>query len=324
MSLFTALDHAGVMGINARNGNYIMRYNPRALFPLVDDKLLSKQLALDNGLPVPELYGVIRMLRDIRKFEKIVEGKNDFVLKPVHGSGGNGIMVIGGRSRDRYRTTTGRIVTRDEMAHHMENTLGGQFSLGGQPDQVLVEYRVKFDPVFDHVSYLGVPDIRIIVFKGVPVMAMIRLPTRSSDGKANLHMGGVGVGIDMRKGVTTHAVVGTSPVHEHPDTGASVVGLDIPHWQTMLEIASSCYEITGLGYLGVDLVLDAELGPLMLEMNARPGLNIQIANGTGLRHRLTYLENLDLKDMTLADRIAAGLEATNRDPRRDSVASPTA
>ncbi|MCJ7556510.1 MAG: alpha-L-glutamate ligase-like protein [Gammaproteobacteria bacterium] len=323
MNLVAALRSVGVLGINARNGNYIMRYNPRPLFPLVDDKLLSKQLALDNGLPVPELYGVIRMLHEIRRFEKIVEGKDDFVLKPVHGSGGNGIMVIGNRSRDRYRTTTGRIVTRDEMAHHMENTLGGQFSLGGQPDQVLVEYRVKFDPVFDKVSYLGVPDVRIIVFKGVPVMAMIRLPTRSSDGKANLHMGGVGVGIDLRTGVTTNAVVGTSPVIEHPDTGASVVGLNIPHWATMLDIASRCYEITGLGYLGVDLVLDAALGPLILEMNARPGLNIQIANATGLLPRLTYLESLELKDMTVSEKIAAGLEATNRDSRRKSGASPT-
>lgn len=315
MSLFPDLQSPGVMGINARNGDYIMRYNPRRLFPLVDDKLISKELAVQHGLPVPELYGVIRMLHDIRKFEQIVAGKEDFVLKPVHGSGGNGIMVIGGRSRDRYRTTTGRIVTRDEMAHHMENTLGGQFSLGGQPDQVLIEYRVKFDPVFDHVSYLGVPDIRIIVFKGVPVMSMIRLPTRSSDGKANLHMGGVGAGIDMRSGITTNAVVGTSPVREHPDTGSPVVGLKIPHWDTMLDIAARCYEITGLGYLGVDLVLDAELGPLILEMNARPGLNIQIANAAGLLPRLNFLECLELDGMPVPDRIALGKEATNRDPR---------
>jgi len=315
MSLLPDLKSPGVMGINSRNGNYIMRYNPRRLFPLVDDKLISKDLAVQNGLPVPELYGVIRMLHDIRKFDQIVESKEDFVLKPVHGSGGNGIMVIGGRSRDRYRTTTGKIVTRDEIAHHMENTLGGQFSLGGQPDQVLVEYRVKFDPVFDHVSYLGVPDIRIIVFKGVPVMAMIRLPTRSSDGKANLHMGGVGAGIDIRTGITTNAVVGTSPMHEHPDTGSPVVGLKIPHWDDMLEIASRCYEITGLGYLGVDLVLDATLGPLILEMNARPGLNIQIANAAGLLPRLHFLEALELDGMSVPDRIALGKEATNRDPR---------
>ncbi len=315
MSLLPDLKSAGVMGINSRNGDYIMRYNPRRLFPLVDDKLTSKELAIQNGLPVPELYGVIRMLHDIRKFEQLVAGKEDFVLKPVHGSGGNGIMVIGGRSRERYRTTTGRILTRDEIAHHMENTLGGQFSLGGQPDQVLIEYRVKFDPVFDHVSYLGVPDIRIIVFKGVPVMSMIRLPTRSSDGKANLHMGGVGAGIDMRTGITTNAVVGTSPVHEHPDTGSPVVGLKMPHWEAMLNIAARCYEITGLGYLGVDLVLDATLGPLILEMNARPGLNIQIANAAGLLPRLHFLECLELDGLSVPERIALGKEATNRDPR---------
>ena len=315
MSLLPDLKSAGVMGINSRNGDYIMRYNPRRLFPLVDDKLISKELAIQNGLPVPELYGVIRMLHDIRKFEQLVAGKEDFVLKPVHGSGGNGIMVIGGRSRERYRTTTGRILTRDEIAHHMENTLGGQFSLGGQPDQVLIEYRVKFDPVFDHVSYLGVPDIRIIVFKGVPVMAMIRLPTRSSDGKANLHMGGVGAGIDMRTGITTNAVVGTSPVHEHPDTGSPVVGLKMPHWEALLNIAARCYEITGLGYLGVDLVLDATLGPLILEMNARPGLNIQIANAAGLLPRLHFLECLELDGLSVPERIALGKEATNRDPR---------
>ncbi len=315
MSLLPDLKSAGVMGINSRNGDYIMRYNPRRLFPLVDDKLISKELAIQNGLPVPELYGVIRMLHDIRKFEQLVAGKEDFVLKPVHGSGGNGIMVIGGRSRERYRTTTGRILTRDEIAHHMENTLGGQFSLGGQPDQVLIEYRVKFDPVFDHVSYLGVPDIRIIVFKGVPVMSMIRLPTRSSDGKANLHMGGVGAGIDMRTGITTNAVVGTSPVHEHPDTGSPVVGLTMPHWEAMLDIAARCYEITGLGYLGVDLVLDATLGPLILEMNARPGLNIQIANAAGLLPRLHFLECLELDGLSVSERIALGKEATNRDPR---------
>jgi alpha-L-glutamate ligase-like protein len=309
------LASAGVMGINARNADFIMQYNPRRLFPLVDDKLVTKELAMKHGLPVPELYGVIRMLHDIRGFEKIVQDKNDFVLKPVHGSGGNGIMVIAGRSQERYRTATGRILTRDEIAHHMENTLGGQFSLGGHPDQVLIEYRVKFDPVFDQVCYLGVPDIRIIVFKGAPVMAMIRLPTRSSEGKANLHMGGVGAGIDLATGCTIAAVVGNDRVSEHPDTGASVVGLAMPHWQTMLSIAAHCYEITGLGYLGVDLVLDAELGPLILEMNARPGLNIQIANDAGLLPRLAYLEKLDLQSMGAQQRIASGLAAAGTSGR---------
>jgi len=45
-----------------------------------------------------------------------------------------------------------------------------------------------------------------------------------------------------------------------------------------------------MGYLGVDIVLDAQAGPLMLELNARPGLNIQIANQEGLLHRLRLIE----------------------------------
>jgi glutathione synthase/RimK-type ligase-like ATP-grasp enzyme len=44
--------------------------------------------------------------------------------------------------------------------------------------------------------------------------------------------------------------------------------------------------MTGLGYLGVDLMIDEDKGPLMLEVNARPGLAIQLANGIGLLHRL--------------------------------------
>jgi hypothetical protein len=41
-------------------------------------------------------------------------------------------------------------------------------------------------------------------------------------------------------------------------------------------------EAVGLGYLGVDIVVDAAAGPLLLEANARPGLAIQTANGLGL------------------------------------------
>ncbi len=59
----------------------------------------------------------------------------------------------------------------------------------------------------------------------------------------------------------------------------------------ILEIAASCYELTGLGYIGVDIVLDKVHGPQMLELNARPGLNIQIANREGLLHRYKAIEN---------------------------------
>ena len=72
--------------------------------------------------------------------------------------------------------------------------------------------------------------------------------------------------------------------------------LKVPFWREHLLIGAMAYDMTGLGYLGADIVLDKERGPMMLEINARPGLAIQIANGVGLRDRLkeidTYPQNL--------------------------------
>lgn len=286
------LKRAGVVGINRRNADYILRYNERSLYPLVDDKLRTKRLAITAGIAVPELYGVIEIEHDIANLPAIVSGHNDFVVKPAHGSGGNGIYVIIGRINNRYQHNNGTLVTEEELKYHASNILSGMYSLGGQPDQALIEYRVKFDPIFESISYRGVPDIRTVVFRGIPVASMVRLPTRMSDGKANLHQGAVGAGIDLTTGHTTQAVWLNRPVEQHPDTGANITGFEIPHWNKLLTLAAQCYELVGLGYLGVDVVLDRNLGPLVLELNARPGLAIQIANGKGMQKRLDYIDQL--------------------------------
>jgi alpha-L-glutamate ligase-like protein len=196
------------------------------------------------------------------------------------------------------------LITEAEIAHHISNIISGQYSLSGNPDKAMIEYCVHFDPIFAEVSYQGVPDIRVIVYRGYPAMAMVRLPTRASDGKANLHQGAVGAGVDIALGVTLTGVLQNDVVEEHPDTGALIAGLEIPHWDFILESAARGYEVTGLGYLGVDMVIDADRGPLMLEMNARPGLNIQIANRTGLSTRIRRIEEIYDPAATPAERAA--------------------
>lgn len=283
----------GLVGINGRNADYVLLYNKRRFYPRVDDKLQTKQLALAAGLPVPDLYAVVREEHEIADLHARLEQYPAFVVKPAHGSGGDGILVINGRRGEKYRRASGSFMSRDEFEHHLSNGLSGLYSLGGQPDHLLVEYFVQFDPMFERVSFRGVPDIRIISFLGYPVMAMIRLPTRMSDGKANLHQGAIGVGIDIPTGLTRRGVWGTEPVKEHPDTEHSIVGLSIPYWNDLLLIASKSYELSGLGYVGVDIVLDKDRGPMVLELNARPGLSIQIANGNGLGHRLARVQQLE-------------------------------
>lgn len=284
------LRELGIMGINQRNSRYVMRYNKRQLYPLVDDKLKTKQLAVANNLAVPELYGVARTEKEVQTVEQLIQGHSQFVIKPAQGSGGNGILVIDGRIGKNYRRSSGRVTSLGEIQHHCSNILSGMYSLAGQPDAIMVEYMVQFDPLFQHISYQGVPDIRVIVFRGIPVASMVRLPTRESDGKANLHQGAIGVGININSGTTMIGVHHNHTITEHPDTGHSAVGMTIPNWDDILKLSIQCADTVKLGYLGVDLVIDSQKGPLMLELNARPGLNVQLANRQGLLKKLEALE----------------------------------
>ena len=294
----------GILGINRRNAHYTLAHNPRRYYPLVDDKLRTKAICLQAGIPVPDLYGVVEIEHQVRGLPTLLQPREDFVVKPAHGSEGDGILVITGRTAAGFRTATGLIMDREELDHHVFSILSGLYSLGGQTDKAFFEYRVQFDATFEEITYQGVPDIRIIVFLGVPVMAMLRLPTRQSGGRANLHQGAIGVGIDLATGTTLKGVGRQGILTAHPDTGHRLQDLTIPHWQRLLAIAARGSEMTQLGYLGVDLVLDRFRGPLLLEVNARPGLAIQLANGAGLLPRLRLVEWHQAQLLTLEERLA--------------------
>ena len=284
------LRERGVLSINQRNSDFVLRYNNRRDFPLVDDKLKTKQLALKAGIAVPALYGTIQTEHEISSLDKILEPYNDFVIKPAQGSGGDGIIVFTGRAMNRYRQINGKLYSSQELGYHISCMLSGANSLGGHPDVAMIERRVIVDPVFSEVSFEGVPDIRIIVLLGYPAMAMVRLPTRLSGGKANLHQGAIGIGVNLATGMTLGGVFHNDMIDFHPDTLNPIVDIKVPYWDKILEIAARGYELTNLGYLGVDIVLDKDEGPLLLELNARPGLNIQIANREGGLHRYRMIE----------------------------------
>ncbi len=289
-NIYRSLHKGGVLSINRRNSDYVLRYNRRHLYPLVDDKIKTKRLAIQSGIAVPPLYELIETEHQIKKLEELLQPYADFVIKPARGAGGDGIIVISEKVLGRYRQINGRLLTTQEISYHLSCLLSGAYSLGGHPDYAIIEHRVIVDPVFAEVSYEGIPDIRIINLLGYPAMAMVRLPTRLSGGKANLHQGAIGIGVDIATGLTLGGVFHNDTIDYHPDTLKPIVDLQVPYWDKILEISASCYELTGLGYLGVDIVLDKEHGPLMLELNARPGLNIQIANREGVLHRYQTIE----------------------------------
>ena len=304
------LKERGILGMNRRNIRYISRYNPRHLYPLVDNKLKTKILAQKAGITTPNLIGTVESQHDVSELAKILEGVQGFAIKPAKGSGGKGIMVLTRNTQGELVKNSGTVVTMEELQRHVSNTLSGLHSLGGSPDIAIIEELIEFDQQLGGYSFEGVPDIRVIVCRGYPVMAMMRLSTRSSDGKANLHQGAVGVGLDIATGRPLNAVQNGLKVERHPDTGKQLSELRIPDWDVLLELAARCYEVTGLGYLGTDMVLDRRYGPMLLELNARPGLTIQVANGTGLLPRLQKIDALMADDIALpaAERVRRSRE----------------
>ncbi len=309
------LRDAGLLGMNRRNAEYIMRYNHRSAYPLVDDKLLTKRLAEEYSIPTPRLYHVIEYHGDLAGLKDVLADRRNFVVKPARGAGGSGIVLINERTKSGFIKQNGEAISWIDLTYHISDILSGIHSLGGLEDRAFIEALIQPDPVFDAVNYHGVPDIRIIAYRGVPVMGMLRLPTRESDGKANLHRGAVGVGIDISEGTTLAGVHRAGIITHHPDTGHPLTGIPVPHWDVMLSIAARASDMTHLGYLGVDLVIDLERGPMLLEMNARPGLQIQIANQMGLRRRLELIEQAS-EDVfeTVETRVSWAKQTFSADP----------
>ncbi|MET4025014.1 alpha-L-glutamate ligase-like protein [Marinobacter sp. MBR-99] len=302
----------GILNMNRRNVDYIARYNERASYPLVDNKLKTKLAVSEYDVATPKLLQVVRQQHEISHFREMAEGLAGFAIKPAKGSGGKGITVITGRDGDEFIKASGARISVAMLERHLTNILAGLYSLAGTPDVAIVEDLVQSTPTLARYSFQGVPDIRIIIFQGYPVMAMLRLATTASDGKANLHQGAVGVGLDICTGRSLNAVQFNRPITLHPDTGLALENIQIEAWEDMLEMASRCYEATGLGYMGVDLVVDHYKGPLLLELNARPGLAIQMANGEGLLPRLRNIESLKRPHFSPRERAQYAMEAFGR------------
>ena len=292
----------GVLGMNWRNANVILPGNPRAYYPRVDDKLLTKRICEFHNIPVPQTFAVIEFPGDIRRFRGMIRERRDFVIKPAKGAEGRGIIVVLDHDEATFTTAGGKKIELPDVCYHLETILSGLYSLGGQPDRVIVEQRIVRHPAFEKIAVGGTPDIRIVLYHCVPVMAMVRLPTRASRGRANLHQGAVAAAIHLRTGRTFGGVCHNRAVSVHPDTGAPIADVEVPCWNDVLIAAMKLADGLELDYTGVDFVLDATLGPVILEANARPGLAIQIANRHGLLPRLEFVAAQPADSLTVKRR----------------------
>jgi alpha-L-glutamate ligase-like protein len=273
-----------ILGMNRRNIEYVYQMNRREDFPLVDDKILTKKVLAEHGISHVPLIAVFESFLDLDRLPEVLNSLHSFAMKPAQGYGGGGIIVVDHRDGADFITVTGKRVSLEKLIERATEILYGVYSIdSSMGDRVIIEEKIGRNEFMEHLSGPGVPDIRVIMCRQQLAMAMLRLPTEQSDGKANLHQGGVGVGIDLKTGLTTHTVSRKGPVLNHPDTGTNLIGVEIPQWKLLVELSIKVSQIFPLGYMGLDWVLDIGHIPRLLELNARPGLEIQNANRQGLR-----------------------------------------
>ena len=282
-------DH-GVLGINSRNLEYLRPFNRKKAVRMADSKLATKQFLSTRGIPVPRLIATIRSYSELERFD-FNTLPDSFVLKPDAGFGGEGIIVVTGKEDGAWQKTSGDSILENELHDHARDILDGKFSIVSLPDVAFCEQRLSSVELVPELAVQGLPDLRIVVHNLVPVMAMLRIPTPTSDGKANVHLGGLGLGIDLAKGETTYATQYNELIAELPG-GVAAAGHKIPHWDKVLQIASEAQLHTNLGYLAADIVLDEREGPVLIEVNARAGLMVQVANLAPLKKRLERIKGL--------------------------------
>lgn len=277
-----------VMGMNRRNLDMIYPRNPRLHFTLVNHKLKTKAILGAAGLPVSPTLTTFESFHELEHLAPRLEGHPEFVIKPANGSGGKGIIVVARRDGDAFITAGGRRLDFQAVRKHVADIVFGVYTFD-KSDVAVVEPRLHPDAFFAGLYPDGLSDIRVITVDGAPVLSMIRVPTKASDGRANLHQGAIGLGLDLATGVVVQARKKGQPVHVHPDTGAALVGQQVPFWPEILDICRRGARAIPLGYLGFDIIVDRSRGPTVLEVNARPGLEIQNVTGIPLRAHLRRL-----------------------------------
>lgn len=271
-----------VLGINQRNRDFVSRKNTKQGLRTAVDKLATKRILQKQGIPTPQTLACFEDFASIEALPAAIADQQQFVVKPNAGSQGNGILVIKDFRAGKWLTSGGRSFTVGDIKQHLIEIINGNYAQHGMQDSAYIEALIHQHPRLEKISGGGLCDVRVVIIDGKVISTMLRIPTARSGGKANLHQGALGAAIDIDTGVIKRCLFMGQELMAHPENQQQLVGVVIPHWQQILAISQQCSRVSGLGYLGVDICLDKDRGPVVLELNGRPGLEIQNVTQQGL------------------------------------------
>ncbi len=268
------------LGMNRRN-ELIREASSFRSLRLVKSKSQCKRILQEHGIATSRTFDEVH---DFSDMPRLASFPDEFVVKPDGGFGGKGIILLK-RQDGHFVDPAGHAYSSKDLRWHIRKILDGDFSGYIAHDIALIEERLYPSPKLQFKDAYGLSDIRVWCFQFQPVMAMLRYPTFKSRGRANLAAGGIGIGIDVATGRPTfiHTKGGLEFKPEGLGMPAAFV---MPKWDEMKDIARQCSQIADLRITGVDLILDAGDQVRVLEVNGRPGLEIQNINEDSLLERV--------------------------------------
>ena len=274
-----------LLGLNARVLDYIKEYNDSTAKKMADSKIKTKEFLSAKWVSVVDTLLVVSNLKELEKIN-LDDLKLPFVVKPNAWFWGKWILIIDKKDASwNFVLNNWDVMTKKELLSHFQFILEWFFSLSWNRDKVIIEKKVILDSSIELLWKFWLPDLRVIVFNMVPVMAMFRIPTAESKWKANLHAWACWVWVDIATWKLTYITYKWKNVKSVPWIW-DVRWIELPNWEKVLETAVKVQQITKIWFLGCDIVLDKQDWPLLLEMNIRPGLSVQLANLAPLKTRL--------------------------------------
>lgn len=268
------------------------RLNP--VRALLDEKLLLRRALAEGGFAQPETVGLVTafgMLADplgattrhvpIDEIEAhLAADGGAFILKPQAGGYGRGIV--------RAEVRDGRVVTR------LGTAVRPFQARRDAPPGTLIERALVQHGFWARLSPSSVNTLRILTLwtpgdaEPFVARAVQRIGTVETLPTDNWDTGGILATVDVATGRLGVGRIHpfrsrreVRPYREHPDTGAPIEGVELPHWPSIVETTlAAARSLPMTRYVGWDVAVDADGRVSFIEGNANTGVRaLQVEGG---------------------------------------------
>ena len=247
----------------------------------VRDKVLYGELMRAVGLPATETQAIVHRARSLGRVPVLRDeaAVRDFLLgdarlplfgKPVEGSGSVGSVLIDSvdRASGLMRLGNGRTLALDIFARE---------AIADYPEGYMLQTAIRQHAAMRAVTGDAVGSLRVVTLRDetgiVPLYTLWKIPSPTAMSDNYWQDGSMIAEIDAG-GRVMHCVRGAGPDHgrieTHPVSGVSFAGLQIPHWDRLLEVAVEAHGLfPEFGVTGWDIGM-GEDGPVIIEANNNP------------------------------------------------------